>query len=224
MKLVQMPPSRIPGAYDLGPFRPHHWLQPHWARLLELVHYRAWLEDEIPRPAVAPSIQDCSLSDGDTPGERQGNTRHPRNAHDGGDDFDITYPMTGWDSRAPYTVGPVRNTAYGPKLSGPPTLLAVDYMAAIVAHLSILDRQYGNLVRVLAMDDQVDQVVRPVVLGFEGLKQLTKDQCVKINEADRDISWKQYHQNHAHWRMFERPDGDQLAEAFEGEIRGLLGA
>jgi hypothetical protein len=219
MKLVQMPPSRIPGAYDLGPYRPHHWLQPHWAKLLELVHYRAWLEDEIPRPAVAPSIQDCSLSDGDTPGERQGNTRHPRNAHDGGGNFDVTYPMTGWNVRAPYTVGPTR----GNRLSGPPTLLAVDYMAAIVAHLSILDRRHGGLVGVLAMDDEVDAVVRPVVVGFNGLTQLTKDRVVAINEADRHVSWKTFHQNHAHWRMFERPDGDQLAEAFEAEIQALLG-
>lgn len=214
-----MPESRIPGAYSLGPYRPHHYLQPHWAKLLELVHYRAWLEDEIPRPAVAPSIQDCSLADGDTPGERQGNTRHPRNAHDGGDDFDITYPMTGWNVRAPYSVGPVRNN----RLAGPPTLLAVDYMAAVVAWLSILDRRHGGLVGVLAMDDEVDAVVRPVVVGFKGLTDLTKDRVVRINDADSHISWKTMHFHHAHWRMVPRSDGERLAEVFEEEIAGLLG-
>jgi hypothetical protein len=196
-----MEPSKIPGAYELAGARAHHWLRPHWAAFLELVHYRAWNETEIPRPQVPPSLFDCSLSDGDTPGERQGNTRHPRNSHDGGDDFDWAYPMTGFDSRYPYVVGPLVRA--GNRLAGPPTLLAVDYYAALIAHVSILDREYGPLVRVLAMDDEVDKVVRPVVLGFSLLAE-TKAQVVRINDADAHASWKIAHQHHAHWRMWEK--------------------
>lgn len=211
-ELVQMPEPKLEGAFTLGPFREHHYLQPHWALLLELLHYR--LAKTFRAPVVPPSIQDCSLADGDTPYRR-----HPGNAHDGGDDFDITYGMTGWQGT--YAVGRLKQTRTGPMIQGEPFLLDVDYQAAWYTHLAMLDLEYGGLVLNAAADPAVERAVEER-LGRFSVRDSTKARARSMINNSPHISWHAYHGDHTHLRMVVRRDAGELAEAFEEDVAEVL--
>lgn len=213
-KLIQMPAARIPDAYDLSPYTQYQFLRPHWAAMLELLFYTMALEFR--RPAVLPVIYDCSTWDGDTPPKR-----HPGNAHDGGDDFDITYGMVQMNEN--YNVGPLKNTSVGPMINGFPIHLDVPYQAAFYTRLGMLDLQYGGLVQNAACDPAVEQAVDRH-LGTFSVRDVTKARARSITNKSRDISWHAYHGNHTHIRMlqFNEKIEKELETEFKFDIAELL--
>jgi hypothetical protein len=210
MALMQFPDPPLEGAWTVDRSRYEYWLLPWVSNCLQLALLHAFNAMGQVAAPVPPMVADCATADGDTP------SGHPGDAHDGGDDCDVTYPMTAWPGS--YHVGPMKNN----RLSGPPTHLFAGYAAAFFAYLGILDRQHGGLLTNCAVDPRIEPIVESNIEGFAEVTPKSRRRAKDLINASRHASWLSWHADHTHLRFQHRDDGDALTARLEGQLGRLL--
>lgn len=215
MKLTPFPDPPLEDAYVLADGGYQHWILPEWGAFWSLVLTQTYLEMGR-RAVVRPHVFDCSTEDADTPQDHQRGDRHPGDAHDGGSNFDLGYPLA--SDRRGFNAGPVKNG----QLSGSPDTLDVPYLARMVACAAQLEGEFGPLIQVMAFDRRIRPPLKEAIGMIPGLSQRDMDRAETLADSGQDDSWWIFHFNHMHLRHYAIRGAERFGAECQARLQRLL--
>lgn len=243
--LKQIPEPHDPNVYGLSTRRDFHYTLPY---MQDSVLYAARSVASVfeDKPKQATVICDCSDITGDTP-----RGRHPGDAHDNGNDMDITYYLNktvqnpSATNEVDFIVCENHSGAHCTK-PGEAKYLDVHRQAEFFAALAKLDLAFKSktglpLIERMAVDRRVEEVLTPEIqqmmnedCGFtkqelEHTLKLVYSEPLDTAEdlkAERRIpnerSWARTHHSHAHLRFYSF--NNNQVELMSSHVRALVTA